>query len=241
MIEAYITNLGRYNEGYLDCEPLKLPATKEDVQALLSRIGVDGVMYEEFFITDYAVDVSIFGLKEHLGETESIDELNHLASLLDDMDKWELEKFEAAMACGEFTGSVKDLINLTQNLECYDLIPDISDHDDLGRYVAEELEGREIPDWIEGYFDYDGYGRDFDINIGGKFIDGNYAHFNHSAFFVFYNGRDIPEEHKIFAYPKPEKSIKQALANYAQKISEATALNPERPLANESRPLHESR
>ena len=230
MIEAYITNLGRYNEGYLDCEPLKLPATKEDVQALLSRIGVDGVMYEEFFITDYAVDVSIFGLKEHLGETESIDELNHLASLLDDMDKWELEKFEAAMACGEFTGSVKDLINLTQNLECYDLIPDISDHDDLGRYVAEELEGREIPDWIEGYFDYDGYGRDFDINIGGKFIGNSYAYFNHSAFFVFYGDRvGLPEEHKIFAYPKPETSIQKALANYTQMISEApTALSPEK-------------
>jgi len=229
MIEAYITNLGRYNEGYLDGEYLKLPATMEDVQALFSRIKVDGIMYEEFFITDYTVDVSIFGLKEHLGETESIDELNHLASLLDEMDKWELEKFEAAMACGEYTGSIKDLINLAQNLECYDLIPDISDHDDLGRYVVEEIEGREIPEWMEDYFDYDSYGRDFDINIGGKLVDGNYAHFNHGAFFVFYNGRDIPEEHKIFAYPPQEKSIKQALANFQQMISEVpAALLPEK-------------
>ena len=56
MIEPFVTNLGRYNEGYLDGEYLKLPATKEDVQALFSRIKVDGIMYEEFFITDYEVD-----------------------------------------------------------------------------------------------------------------------------------------------------------------------------------------
>ena len=240
MIEAYITNLGRYNEGHLDGEYLKLPATTEDVQALLSRIKVDGVMYEEAFITDYETHVS--GLREHLGEYESINELNYLATLLDEMQGWEVEKFEAAIACGEFTGSVKDLINLAQNLECYELIPDVSDHDELGRYAVEEYDGREIPAWLEGYFDYDGYGRDFDINSGGKFINGSYAHFNHGAFFVFYNGRDIPEEYKIFAYPKPETSIQKALTNYKQLISEVpTASSPERSLAKESRPTHDNR
>jgi len=53
MIEAYITNLGKYNEGHLRGEYLKFPATTEEVQTLLSRIGIDGVMYEEYFITDY--------------------------------------------------------------------------------------------------------------------------------------------------------------------------------------------
>ena len=38
MLEAFITNLGRYNEGYLDGAYLKLPAEKEDVQALLKKI-----------------------------------------------------------------------------------------------------------------------------------------------------------------------------------------------------------
>ena len=38
MLEAFITNLGRYNEGYLDGAYLKLPAEKEDVQALLRTV-----------------------------------------------------------------------------------------------------------------------------------------------------------------------------------------------------------
>ena len=110
MLEAFVTNLGRYNEGYLDGEYLKLPATTEDVQALLKRIHVDGVRYEEIFITDYETDIS--GLHDCLGEYESIDELNYLASMLDDMDEGEQAKFEAALSYGDYTGSLKDLITL---------------------------------------------------------------------------------------------------------------------------------
>ena len=51
--EAYVTNLGKYNEGRLVGEFLKFPTTTEEVQALLKRIGIDGVRYEEIFITDY--------------------------------------------------------------------------------------------------------------------------------------------------------------------------------------------
>lgn len=51
ILEAYITNLGKYNEGQLAGETLKFPTTTEEVQALLKRIGVDGVRYEEIFIT----------------------------------------------------------------------------------------------------------------------------------------------------------------------------------------------
>lgn len=53
LFEAYIANLGKYNEGELVGETLKFPTTTEEVQALLKRIGVDGVRYEEFFIEQY--------------------------------------------------------------------------------------------------------------------------------------------------------------------------------------------
>ena len=100
MLEAFITNLGRYNEGYLDGAYLKLPAEKEDVQALLKKIHVDGVRYEEIFITDYETDVP--GLYDCLGEYESIDELNHLAHALQEVeDQHDMDKFAAAVELGE--------------------------------------------------------------------------------------------------------------------------------------------
>ena len=66
LFEAYVTNLGKYNEGELVGEYLKFPTTREEVQALLKRIGVDGIRYEEIFITDFNGDV--LGLYDHLGE-----------------------------------------------------------------------------------------------------------------------------------------------------------------------------
>ena len=66
VFEAYITNLGKYAEGQLVGQTLKFPATTEEVQSLLKNIGVDGVRYEEFFIT--AFDGDVMGLYDYLTE-----------------------------------------------------------------------------------------------------------------------------------------------------------------------------
>lgn len=227
MLEAYITNLGRYVEGRLDSEYLKLPATTEEVQALLKRIHVDGVRYEETFITNY--ETNIPGLRDCLGEYESVDELNYLATLLDDMEDWEVEKFAAALDFGEHTSNVGDLINLARNLDCYELYPDIENEDDLGRFYIEEMCTLEVPRHLENYIDYEAYGRDMDLDENGRFVDSGYIVENGNSFIEHYSSReDLPDECKIFAYPKPEKSIKKAIAEYAQMISEAVVPTHER-------------
>ena len=52
LISAFITNLGKYNEGFLVGEWVKFPVTNEEMQAVFRRIGI-GRRYEEWFITDY--------------------------------------------------------------------------------------------------------------------------------------------------------------------------------------------
>ena len=227
MIEAYITNLGRYNENYLISEPLKFPTTTEEVQALLKRIGIDGVRYEEIFIASYETDIP--GLCKCLGEYESIDELNYLASLLDDMQEWELEKFTAVVDFGEYN-SVKDLINLTQNLDCFELYPGIEDEEDLGRYYIEEICTMEVPEHLKNYIDYEAYGRDMDMDEDGRFVDEGYVVRTGDSHTDYYCGRDdLPEEYRVFAYPEPEKSIKKTLESYQQTMSKSTHTAHERP------------
>ena len=153
--EAYVTNLGKYNEGRLVGEFLKFPTTTEEVQALLKRIGIDGVRYEEIFITDYEVNIS--GLYDCLGEYESIDELNYLASLISEMDQIDREKFEAVIDSGEYSGSVKELINLTQNLDCFEFYPGVEDDETLGRIYVEDMEAIDVPEHLLNYFDYEAY------------------------------------------------------------------------------------
>ena len=48
LFEAYVTNAGKYSEGQLVGETLKFPTTAQEVEALLKRIGVDGVRYPSF-------------------------------------------------------------------------------------------------------------------------------------------------------------------------------------------------
>lgn len=170
LFEAYVTNLGKYNEGELVGEYLKFPTTPEEVQALLKRIGIDGVRYEEIFITDF--DGDVLGLYDHLGEYENIDELNHLACVISELDQSNLEKFEAVIDSGEYTGSVKELINLAQNLDCFEFYSGISNEEELGRMYIEDFEALQIPEHLIDYIDYEAYGRDVRINEGGHFAPG---------------------------------------------------------------------
>jgi len=222
VIEAFITNAGKYGEGELCGEWLRFPATKKEVQSLLSRIGVDGVLYEEYFITDYKTDID--GLNGCFSQYESIDELNYLASLLDDLDEWDIERFEAAVAHGYYANSVESLINLTQNLDCYDFYSDISDLDDLGRYLIDELGYEKIPERLENYFDYDSYGRDFSLNEGGRFVKGGYLRCDGDGFDRQYKGReDIPDKYRVFAYPDEKMPIREQLAMYSMMMSAPAA------------------
>lgn len=149
VFEAYITNLGKYAEGQLVGETLKFPATTEEVQSLLKNIGVDGVRYEEFFIT--AFDGDVMGLYDYLTEYENLDELNHLAHLISELDSDEIETLEAALNKGDHTSSVADIINLVHNLDCYELHPGVTDDETLGRIYVEDMELLDAPDNVLPY------------------------------------------------------------------------------------------
>lgn len=114
-------------------------------------------------------------LHKHLGEYESIDELNHLACLLSELDKEELAVFEAVMDSGEYTGSVKDLINLSQNLDSYSFYSDVHTEEDLGRLYIQDFGTVQVPEDLIDYIDYEAYGRDARINEGGHFAPGGYV------------------------------------------------------------------
>ena len=199
---AFITNLGKYNEGALVGEWVKFPTTAEELKKVFERIEIGakddfGQTYEEWFITDY--DCYVDGLYDLLGEYANLDELNYLASKLDDMSQDEYERFQAAMEIGDHTGSIQELINLTENLDCYDIYPDIHDHDDLGRYYIEELDAMQVPEHLRNYIDYEAYGRDIALEESGQFTDLGYVRDTGDSFNEVYDGHreSIPWEYRV--------------------------------------------
>ena len=212
---AFITNLGKYNEGELVGEWVKFPTTAEEMKEVFKRIGIGqkddfGNPYEEWFITDY--DCYVDGLYSKLGEYENLDELNYLASKLDEMSESEYAQFQAGMEMGDHCGSLQEIINLTENLDCYEVYPHIEDYDDLGRYYIEELEVMQVPEHLQNYIDYEAYGRDVAMDENGSFTDQGYVRDTGDRFCEYYDGErgSIPDEYRVMAFqddlPEEEKS-----------------------------------
>ena len=128
---------------------------------------------------------------------------------------------------------MKDLINLTQNLDCFDFEPGIKSDEELGRLYILDFGTVEIPEHLIDYIDYEAYGRDVRINDGGHYAPGGYVRNNNSRFVELYSGRDdIPDEHRIFAYPK--LNIREQMAAYKE-IIDKSALDNEKHLIRTGR------
>ena len=168
MINVYITNLGKYNEGDLIGKWLELPATDEEIENVIKEIGIDGVLYEEYFFTDWEV---IDGIE--ISEYSSLKKLNEIATTLKNLNKFGMEICQCLMKNENCTldeaMEKKDnriIINLEKNTkldECsnlaYSYINEIyGDVSDLSRET------------LERYFDFKSFGRDLSCDY---FIDDN--------------------------------------------------------------------
>ena len=201
---ANIANLGKYNAGQLAETLLSFPATTEQVQAALREIGIDGLRYEEIIILE--CHTGIRGLDDKIGDFDHIDELNYLASRLTELTPEQLNKFSAAAEHDEYGGSLQDLINLTYNLDCYDLLPDVKSDEDYGHYLVDTHREFFLPQTARLYFSYESYGECTAINEGGCYTPQGYIFNNRRIpFKVIYDGQHVPEQYKVFRYPIQQK------------------------------------
>ena len=155
-MKIYLTNLGRYNEGYLVGKWVKLPVCEEVLDKVLKEIGINEY-YEEYFITDYEND--IVGIGDVISEYSSVQALNELAQRLEDLSDDEADKLGAVLEY-EACRSVSEVLELLDKLDEFDLLTDVTDDEELGYYYAEEYCCIDIPEHIQPYFDYEAYGRD---------------------------------------------------------------------------------
>lgn len=199
---ATIANLGKYNAGVLADTTLSFPATTGQVQEALRKIGVDGLRYEEIIVLEYSIGVK--GVARALGEYTHIDELNYLASRLEGLDPEDMGKFIAAVEHGEYAGSAEQLINLTYNLDRYELYP-AQNAEEYGLWLVDELSAMELPEKARDFFDFEAYGEAAAINEGGAFTSRGYMLAGPDPFQKVYDGQHVPEQYQVFQYPIQQK------------------------------------
>lgn len=158
MLKIYMTNLNEYVAGkligeWVDCE------SQEEMQAAYKKVSRDGL--DETFISDYESDVSNLDIEEY----EDLDSLHELAENIEDMNEDEREIF--GIACGEFGRSeALDIMSDSSYMVYYDCY----DMGDVAQQYMDETGGLDtLPEWAQGYFDYDALGRDMETD--GYFVE----------------------------------------------------------------------
>lgn len=126
---VYLTNLGKYTEGELVGQWLDVPCSKEKFNQALKNIGVDGVRYEEFFLTDWE---NIEGI----GEYSNFEEINEKANF----NKLINEKVDYAID-NDFRVFNEDKAYIKKALA--------TNIDDMKR--IEKLDNKEVTERLEGY------------------------------------------------------------------------------------------
>ena len=187
---------------------LSMPTTKEQLHEAMQRVGITADNPQNFFINGFAnTEQQPFDVPLPVIQSAGLDELNYLGNLLAMQRDEDRDKFTAAVALGERAGSVKDLINLAQNLDCYWLYPTVQNEEDYGYYLIDELDELELPEEAKKYFMYEDYGRDAAINDGGRFTEQGYIYNNKNTFTEWYNGKesDIPREYRVTSFPQPHR------------------------------------
>ncbi len=193
MLNVWIGNLGKYNEGELVGEWLKLPVSKQELDTFLrEKVGLqltqaevdkaleeEGVCYEEYMINDYETDLPI-----KISEYENLDNLNLLETIAENVN--DMDAINAYVdSQGEMT--LEELANL---MEQEDDIAYFRFSNDSSSMSAEEKMGYEMADatgllstlqklQIEEFFDFEGYGSSWengDITI----LDNGYIDFGDS-------------------------------------------------------------
>ncbi len=173
-LSIFLTNLGRYVEGALVGCWVKLPVSADKLNAVLEKIGINE-QYEEYIITDW--ETSISGLHNAISEYSSVVALNELAEMLEELSSDDEDKLGAVLEV-ESCRSVGEIKELIEQLDNFNLLPDIQEDEDLGYYYAEECCCIEIPEHLRSYFDYEAYGRDIRLESTGTFTSYGYLEDN---------------------------------------------------------------
>jgi hypothetical protein len=225
-IQAYLEN--RHDES-IGGFTVPLPITKDKLWPWLEAI--EAISKDDVVLRSASVnDINLIGMFDNIAVSDmSFDELNYLAVKIQGMDDSHRDVFSAVVCSGRDIASLADLINITENLQHFDLQPayDAKQYGDFQVEYAmgenakgfEKLRASDDPDllaladyieFLETHVDRERYGKDIAENEGGAFTPVGYIQGGENIPEVYHDLHDIPLEYRIFTAPEPLPMVEGA-------------------------------
>ena len=145
--------------------PATTPAEKADVAATVESLKS---MSKTVTIQGAASEVMNLGLYlsgVDLAAEGELERINQLAERLEQMSEIDCEKFAGMLDANSISGT-KDILNLTERLDDYAILPNCSSPQSIGRYLA-GCGAFPVPEELTGYIDYGAVGSEFQSKHGG--------------------------------------------------------------------------
>lgn len=193
-------------------EWLKLPATAEQLQEAMRRVGLTAENRQDFFINGVESPIeAVTRLTYRQAREAGVNELNYLAARLEQLDPVQLAKLDAAAEAMSHWNDVHHLTEYTHNTDFFVYIPDTPDHTALGDYYLNQSQMVQMPEEWKAAVDVEKLGRLAAEQENGIFTDKGY---------ILESGdewepvNEIPQEYRIMddAQPQPELTAEEAAA-----------------------------
>lgn len=107
-------------------------------------------------------------------EQESIGELNELCRTVAELDAGDLKKL-GAVVCFAKPSDAAELCHLAEQLDLFDFVPDISTPKEYGQHMICESGHFEYDENLEGYYDFEKYGKEHMEQEDGAFNHRGYV------------------------------------------------------------------
>lgn len=207
------------------------PTTRNEMQATLAEIGVDGIHHTAFQINNY--DAVINELNDRLPRITTpatLDELNYLAVKMAALTQDEHNVFRAVVESGRHCESIKGIINITENLDLFDLQPahtieqygefllDMYRNDSSNVFerlkTSMDLEDTLLARYIErleASVDPITFAHGIVKEENGVFTQQGYLTELGGFREVYCGHEDIPDEYRVFAFSEPEVKEKSSI------------------------------
>ena len=139
-------------------EKADVAATMESLKSMSKTVAIQGAASEVMNLGLYLSGVD-------LATDGEVDRINQLAERLEHMSEVDCDKFVGMLDANKISGT-KDILQLTEHLDDYVILPGCSSAQSIGKYLV-GCGAFPVPEKLIGYINYEAVGTEFQDAHGG--------------------------------------------------------------------------